>query len=255
MKRRHAQIVSSLIFSSMIWATAQAEEAISPTAVFSEISRKTVDLGDRRITYVRIRPPLFPSLSAKPAAAAVPIVSAEAQVALDELGAKDFVDLGVGANVYYGENQRPVTELRWHDEQGLQYIAWSSADFRYLSQLRNFESSTTVYQWFPMVTPLEFVDPREKAPVPDGLALRLTDVEYHVCFEAKDDASQEKVLDGLDLIHAYYQLHYKELKAAYEELQARIAEDERLRILNPPAPKDATIRFWKIAAPSSVTNK
>ena len=91
--------------------------------------------------------------------------------------------------------------------------------------------------------------PGQKPPIPDGLNLSTTQADYVVDASDKNVDSQETTLAGLDTLHAYYQLHYAELKAAYEKAQvASDAQDRQLR-LHPPKTPDTTIRFWIPANP------
>ena len=153
--------------------------------------------------------------------------------------------LNLTASVYIGKPT--ITELRWRDETGeKEYQAWSNIDFRYLTQLPYLETPTTVYQWFPFVDAYTLADfpAGEKPPIPKGLKLRAKGADYVVNLTGKELVSQEITLAGLDYLHAYYQLNYAELKAAYKKRQAENDARERELMLNPPKTPDTTIRFW-----------
>jgi hypothetical protein len=213
---------------------------------FSEISRRVINLGDHTMTLIRVRPPVLPKAPPPPAA---PAPTAD-QIATEErMAKKSFASLNLTATVYLGK--QTVTELRWRDETGeKEYQAWSNVDFRYLTQLSSFETPTTVYQWFPFVDAYMLSDfpAGQKPPIPKGLKLSSKGVDYVASLNTKDLVAQESTLTGLDYLHAFYELHYAELKASYEKTEAEnAAREEQLR-LNPPKTPDTTLRFWIPAA-------
>jgi hypothetical protein len=213
-----------------------------PERQFSEISRREVTVGDHKMTLIRVRPPV---LDKAPPPPAPPAPTPEQQATEERLAKKDFATLNLTATIYIGKPT--ITELRWRDEAGeKEYQAWSNVDFRYLTQLSSFETPTTVYQWFPFLEAYTLADfpAGEKPPIPKGLKLGGKGVDYVVNLTAKDLAAQETTLAGLDYLHAYYQLHYKELKAAYEKTEVENAAREKELLLHPPKTPDTTIRWW-----------
>jgi hypothetical protein len=218
-------------------------DAARPPVQFSEISRREVTVGDHKMTLIRVRPPALPK--APPPLPAPPAPTA-GQIATEErMAKKSFASLNLTATVYLGK--QTITELRWRDETGeKEYQAWSNIDFRYLTQLTDFENPTTVYQWFPFVAAYTLADfpAGQKPPIPIGLKLGTKGADYVVNLAAKDLDSQETTLAGLDYLHAYYQLNHAKLKAAYEKRQAENDARERELMLNPPKTPDTTIRFW-----------
>lgn len=223
-----------------------AYAAIPPTAeavVYSEINRKTVILDDHKVTLIRVRPPVLPKAPPPPSPREL---TAEEQARADELATKDYATLNITATVYLGGKQT-VSELRWRDETGaLSFVAYSNADFRYLTQLLDLETETTVYSWFPFVDSCDLTNwpADQKYPLPLGLAFSTTEAEYFVDTRAKDSKGQTTTLAGLDYLHAYYRLHYAELKADFETREAENAERERLLRENPPKTPDATLHWW-----------
>ncbi len=219
-----------------------AKASTPPERQFSEISRREVTVGDHKMTLIRVRPP---ALDKAPPPPAPPAPTPEQQATEERMAKKDSATLNLSATVYLGKPT--ITELRWRDETGQkEYVAWSNADFRYLTQLPYLETPTTVYQWFPMVDAYTLADfpAGEKPPIPKGLKLGGKGADYVVDLTSKDLDSQEITLAGLDYLHAYYQLHYKELKAAYEKRQAENDARERELALHPPKTPDTTLRFW-----------
>lgn len=231
--------------ASSLWAEA--------TYPYIELGRKVVKTGDHTVTLVRVRPPQLPK--APPAPLPEPL-TAEQQSRIEQLEKKTHATLNITATVYL-DGKQPITELRWRSEDtgNLEYVVYSNADFRYLTQLHNLETETTVYSWFPFVSAYSLADwseePGARFPIPSGLTFSSTEVEYFVDSRAKDVAGQETTLEGLDYLHAYYQLHYKELRSAYEKREAEnVAREEELR-KNPPKTPDATVRWWPLPSQPS----
>jgi hypothetical protein len=218
----------------------------NPAASFTEISRKEVRMGDHTLTLIRVRPPVLPKAPSPPAPLAT---TAEQSATSGRLAEKACASLNLTVTVYLG---RPtVTELRWRDESGKkEYKAWSNADFRYLTQLPSLETPTTVYQWFPFVEVYNLADlpPGTKPPLPKGLKLDPRGADYAVNLSAKELPQEETTLAGLDYLHAYYQLHYAELKANYDKREGENAAREKELRIHPPKTPDTTLRYWIPAA-------
>lgn len=237
----------------LLAATVTASEGVAPLSntsspVYIEVSRKVVNFEDHKMNLVRVRTPSLPKAPPPP----TPLPSSpEDQATSDRLAAKDYVTLNVTATVYLRSGQTPVTELRWSDETGARHFrAWSSADFRYLDQLQSLETETTVYdRGFPFVDVIspEDLPADQKSPIPARLSLSSTEAVYVVDTRATGLKDQETTLAGLDYIHAYYQLHHAELKAAYNKRDLENTESERELREHPPKTPDATLRWWPIS--------
>lgn len=237
--------------SSLSWAADAAEKADLAIGYVELSARKVVTFADQKMTYVRVRPPVLPK--APPPPACRPPTSEE-QAAANRMEEKAYASLSVTATVYLRPGLTPVTELRWADETGERsYHAWSSADFRYLTQLHHLETETTVYMWFPFVDvyTLEDWPADQKSPVPAELSFKAVEAYYFVDSRAKEVKNQETTLAGLDYLHAYYQLHYSTLKAEYERREAENAERERELKENPPKTPDVILRWWPITTKPS----
>lgn len=247
----HPLRIASLVGLVVTVALAAGESGMPTVAdpmpqviAFSEVTRKVVILKDRTVTLIRVRPPALPKaplrLASRP-------VTPQEQADSDRMEKKAYAMLTVSATVYLGEN--PVTELRWRNETGeTEYRAFSNVDFRYLTQLSTLETDTTVYAWFPFVDVCDLVAGRidQASPIPGDLTFSATEAEYFVDARAKDIKGQETTLAGLDYLHAYYQLHYKELKADYEKREAENAARENELRKHPPQTPDVTLYFWPI---------
>lgn len=226
--------------------SSKTTDATESAIHYSEVSRKTINLGDHKMTFVRVRPPVLPPPPPPPP---VHKPTAEEIAAAERLAEKAYVTLNVSATVYlYGD--RAITEIRWRNPEtgNHDYRAWSNADFRYLTQVTDLESDTTVYSWFPFVDVWDMTSlPADERPeLPANLSFSKTQVEYYLDKRAKDTKDQEETLAGLDYLHAYYQVHYPELKAYYDKLMADNAAREKELRENPPIKPDTVIRFWPI---------
>jgi hypothetical protein len=220
-------------------------EPAAPVVRYTEVSRKTVTLKDHKVTLIRVRVPTFPKAPLPPAPRQP---TAEEQAMAERYAKKDYADLNVSATVYIG-GATPVTEIRWRNETGeIEYRAWSNADFRYLAQLPSLETETTVYSWFPFIDSCDLKEwPSDyKYPIPEGLNFSTTETEYFIDARTKELKDQEITLAGLDYLHAYYQIHYKDLKADYERREAENAAREKELREHPPVKPDTVIRFWPI---------
>lgn len=215
----------------------------------TELSRKTVDLGTHKVTFIHVTQPRLSVLPTPPAVAVTP-PSAE-QVAADEArAAKTYEQLSASVTVYPGAGERPtVSDLTWWHE-GKRYQAWSNIDFRLLTQLPELETETHVFSWFPFVSEGSV----EEIPVaerPAGLSLfPLADTapQYYLEGSTEEIAPIEGTLHGLDYLHAYYQLHHARLASEYAERLAVATAQEAELAKNPPKPADTVIHFWKVSA-------
>jgi len=220
-----------------------SSETPSAAVTYSEVRRKVVTVDDHTVTLVRVRPPALPKLPASPAPQAA---TAEEQATAERYAKKGYAMLNLNVTVYLG-GKTPVTEIHWQSEGGQSvYRAWSNVDFRYLTQLPNLETETTVYSWFPFLDVCYLKDwpAGQKSPIPAELDFSTTEAEYFIDSLTKNSKDQEITLAGLDYLHAYYQINYADLKAAYEKREAENAERELQLRENPPKKPDTVIHFW-----------
>lgn len=223
----------------------EVQPDLTPLDAAPVLARKVVDHGTHTATYTRIRPPVLAKRPIPPPQPERELTSQERE-AMERREAKDYASLAITATVYLGAKQT-VTALRWWDPKtGEQYRAYSNADFRYLTQIRDIETETHIYSWFPFVDSCELSElpPDEPNPIPKGITFEAGTVEYLLDTRAKADASQARTLDLLDHIHALYQISLPELKADYEKRMKEAAEREEELRKNPPVPPDTKTFWW-----------
>ena len=249
MKRYSKTIIGLLsIGPSLLWA---GETTVAPiqhgSLVYSEVTRKVASLKDHKVTLVRVRGPLPPNAPTAPVQSLLPLPKEE-QAREDRLAKKAYAALNVTATVYLG-GKTPVTELRWRNETGVrEYHAWSNADFRYLTQLTELETETTVYSWFPLVDSIDLTTwTKDQAyPLPAWLRFTGDAPDYQLDPKIKDWKDQETTLAGLDYLHAYYQLNVRALKTAYDKRMSDARTEEIRLARNPPKKTDTVTYFWPI---------
>lgn len=236
-----------LLVPALALAADPPPETSSTTVIqFTELSRKVVNLGDHKITFVRVRPPVLP---APPPPPPVRKPTAEEIATAKRMEKKAYATLNITATVYLDKN-RTVSELRWRNEEtgNHEYRAYSNVDFRYLTQLHHLETETTVYAWFPFVSEYDLRNlPADEEPprLPD-LVFSGKEAEYFVDSRAKSVETEEMTLAGLDYLHAYYQLNHAKLKWDYEKRMAENEARERELRENPSIKPDTVMHFWPI---------
>jgi len=167
------------------------------------LGRSTVKLPDRRVTYIKIRPPAIPAQSVTPPLPPAAKPSPEEVLAELRREAKPQIQLGIGATVYAGSPT--VTELSWQLPDGRRFRAFSSVDFHHLTQLGHLETETTVYGWFP------FFYNGDSADLPSGVREALTanssDPQYLFEGTEADAVASKSTLQALDYLHVYFELN------------------------------------------------
>ena len=208
------------------------------------VARRTAVLADRTVVYLCIRPPRLPA-AVPPAAPPTETPGAEALQAEALRAAKTQVDLGLSAVVYAGSPA--VTELSWTRPDGHVCRAYSNVDFTHLADLAELETETTLYHWVPLITE------GDPAALPGDVRAALAEAgaAAHYLFEGDEAEAQAEAatLQGIDHLHAYFQLHQTELLAATARRQAEAAEQARRAALTVAQPKTETLFFWKIENP------
>lgn len=204
-----------------------------------ELSRKTVRVGGRSITYLRIAPPEFVPTNPTTTAVTLPTELELAREKARQAKTFEFVSLSVSVFV---EGEKIVSELVWwNGERRLRAV--SNVDFRLLADLVEFETASHVFGWFP----LTFELPGQPEA---GLAAKLppagAGADFVFLGSPEDAAANEVTLGALDALHAYYELNERALAEAFRKRRAAedAAEERRLREPAPTAP-DTIVYFWR----------
>lgn len=234
---------------AIIFGTAAANAAddfpSEPKEVlYTEVTRRVVQLADHKVTYILVRPPTLPKRPATPPPAVV-LPTAEEQATAERQAAKPCESLTLFATVYIGAPT--VSQLTWWQD-GRQFRAYSNVDWRCLDQLNQLETAETVYEFTPLMSTCELASLPEadRPPILAQLGFSDTEAEYLVEGTEADLAAAESSLRALDFIHGFYQLNKSELAAASAARELANAARERELKAHPPKPADVVIRFWPI---------
>ena len=245
MSLRTWMIVLPLLPMPLAAGELSAEVATSVSAA-QELARKVVAVGEKKVTYIKITPPLLPP----PVITPTPqprTLTAEEQATEDARAAKAFVQLNLSVTVYPGTAELPtISDLNWWHE-GKRYQAWSNIDFRYFNQFTTIEAEHYIFSWFPGIGEGS-VDSVHASNRPAGYSLfAVTDTapQYYFEGEAADMAAVADTLAGLDYFHAYFSIHKEELAVEYKKRLSEAEAAERARFASPPKKLDSVIYFWK----------
>jgi hypothetical protein len=213
--------------------------------------RSVVAIPNGTVTYLRIRPPLLPAPPAPPPPTPAAPLSPEAQAALEAYESKPYAMLSVSVTVYTrADDSVAVTKLTWRDNDR-SFCAWSTADFRLLTQLNDIETASHRFSWFPFTDVLPLAEvPQAQAPA--GLALFPTTLdpeslpEYYLEGTEADAAAMEPVLGAFDWLLAYYHVNRVQLAADLVRREAEAIEHARKAAEEAAKPKHEKVFFWKI---------
>lgn len=252
MRTRFALFLPWLSLIANPLAAEAATDSTPIPAPVTELTRKVVDLGTHKVTYIRITPPQLPVIPQPPPP---PVVQpTPEQIAAEEArAAKTYEHLSVSVTVYVGSGNIPtVSDLNWWHE-GKRYQAWSNVDFRLLSQVNHLETPTHIFGWYPFTGQGSVEEiPAEQRPA--GFSLFTTaDTTPHYFVEGTEEDLEAVAgtLAGLDYFHAYYQLHREKLASEYAKRMAEAEAHAAELAKNPPKPVNTTIHFWKMPASTS----
>ncbi len=202
------------------------------------LARSTVEVGGRTTTFVRIRPPALP---ASPASTSEPAPEPDAAALAEEARLATKACVGWQPAVVVHLRPPVVSELRI-EVAGRPVTVWSNVDFRVLASVCQWESASTVYVGFPIVTE---VGPEDDVR-PADLNLSPGSAEYVVEATAADLAGHETDLAPLDAILAYHDLHREALVAEQARREALAAELDRQAAEAAAKPRHEKIYFWKV---------
>lgn len=200
------------------------------------LARRTVALGEHRITLVRIRTPHLPVLPPAP----VRPPTAEELATEARQATKLQVFASFMATIYPG----PVTEIVWQDGART-FRAYSSIDFRFLQGLSQIETDTVVASWF--CVPMEGDETGLSVKLRARLGLDLLHAGYLVDATAEEMEAAPEAFAVLDAIQDYYEANHRQLAAAYWKTQAENEARESDLLAHPPVRPDTTVYVWKPA--------
>jgi hypothetical protein len=262
-------------------AFAQTESSADPLAGVrvTELARREVWQGGRRLTFIRISPPTFPARQA-PTRAAQPAPTPEQLAAEERRAAKTYHHVTLMGAVYIGDATTPtVTEIRWprlpdsasessetaSDSTALarrrpasearQLRAFVPFDLRHIQTFTELETADAIYGFTIFLSPVETASLHDDQRPPE-LALftsaspdasRDTAAAPAYLFDGTEADAQalDATLSGLELLLAHAQENRAALAADFARVEAENAERTRQAALNPPRPKNQTIYFWK----------
>jgi hypothetical protein len=219
--------------------TASAVNLDSATSVLSRTAplvRRTVTVGDHRMTLVRIGAPRLPKLPVVPPTPA----SAEALATEARRAAKTSDYASFMATVHAG----PVTEITWQSGDRT-FRAYSNIDFRNLDGLAEIETDTAVLSWWCL--PFDDSDNGLPEALQKQLHLSAKFSEYVVDATEEEMAAAPEAFAVLDGLHAYYDAHRQELIAAHQQRQAAADARAAELLAHPPVTPDTTVYIWKTA--------
>lgn len=242
--RRTSRSASRVVVAALTLpiSTLFAQIVDEPPVEPGEIGRVTVQTGDHRTTFIEVVSETGIKATPPTRSSAQPVPSAAESVEALQQAAKDFRMLSLQATVFPNA-AGCTTLLHGQTAEGSEWQAVSSADFRLLTQLGQFETATAVYAWFPFVDVGDVTDP--KRPMNESVTSH-AGAGYRVTQGVLDTTTTE----ALTHLHAYYEAHQTELAADFTRREAenarlaaeaaRLAEEERTH----PRPKpDRIIRY------------
>ena len=216
-------------------ATVSTDSASGILSRAVPLVRRSVRVGDHRMTVVRIRAPRLPKLP--PALQTPPSADDLATEARRAMKTEAYASFSL--LLYPG----PITEITWQYGERT-YRAYSSIDFRYMEGLSEIETDTAIFSWFGL-PPLEQGEDGLAPELRKRLGLRPTYVEYVVDSTKTEMEAVPEAFAVLDAIHTYYEANRRQLAVAYGQRQAERDAREAYRLAHPPVVPDTTVYLWK----------
>ncbi len=221
-----------------------------------------VDLGNRKITFNRIEPPVLKLrqivLDKPPAVAATPVqLTPEEQAEALRWEQMDYQTFYPSATAYEGKGSEVFV---WTQDGGVRFL--SSIDFRYFQPVYGFEGEGVYYSTFFMLELWTEVAVEEAKLEDPSLA-----IEYPNFPQEVDGVSQfevisptpgeenEKAIAAMEALHSYYDQDRTKLIKEYQDAEAaRIVHEQWLKN-NPPIPQDTVINYFPIRSDHAKTNE
>lgn len=216
------------------------------------IQSRTVDLGERQVTFEKIRPLSLPPIPEPPERTEVEL-SAEQLQALEEARVVQHIFLGVTVYVPDEGPDAAKSLVRYWCRQGKQPVSmWINANMVWVGAFAEYETEEASYSLMMLPTEYRFETMRRVAAL-SGREWQEPDIP-----KFDDDGTGEiRVIEGnpseaeLEPIKALMELYRTDkvrLRALYEQ---RLAEAEQKRLereADPPEKKDLRIRYWRLDA-------
>lgn len=220
------------------------------------LSSRTVDLGERRVTFERIRPLSLPPIPEAPAE--TPTQEAiEAMSSHVREATKDRRFTFVGATVYVTDEGPEAAKslVRFWPNQGEAPVSmWVNANMIWLGVTSQYESDEAVYDL--MMLPTEYrIDLMQNAARLAGReweAPKLPDFGSHGTGEFRVIEGNPTAADlaPFKALMKLYRTDKVRLRADYERRVAEARQRRLEREANPPEKKDLRIRYWRLDEPA-----
>jgi hypothetical protein len=246
----------SLLAASLSPAEESATEPTPRLRVSGEdiLSTRTVDLGERRVTFEKVRPLSLPPIpeAIRPELDAAAIAKLEA---FAEQARKQH-HVFVSGTVYLRDDPQGAKSLvrLWSHRQRQPVSMWVNANMLWFGGFADYETEDADYSLMLLMSAISL----------DGMAeaARQAGVEWpdpQIPDFGEDDTGEIRIVEGepsaaeLEPIRSLMQLYRTDkarLEAAYAQRLAA-AEVRRLeRLADPPEKKDIRVRYWRLDQPA-----
>lgn len=244
---------------ALLTAISAFSEEIEPSPkprlqTFAEdvIQSRTVDLGERQVTFEKIRPLSLPSIPEPPEQVEVELSTEQLQ-AFEEAKKVQHIFLGVTVYIPDEGSEAAKSLVRYWCRQGEQPVSmWINANLLWVGAFAEYESEEVSYSLMMFPSEYRFETLRRVAAL-SGQEWQEPDIPE---FDG-DGTGEIRVIEGnpseaeLEPIKALME-HYRTDKVRLRELyEQRLAEAEQKRLereADPPEKKDLRIRYWRLDA-------
>jgi hypothetical protein len=219
------------------------------------LSTRTVDLGERRVTFERVRPLSLPPIPEAVHQEPDPAVMAALEAFAEEVRKRHYVF--VSGTVYLRDDDpqgaKSLVRL-WSNRQRQPVSMWINANMLWFGGFADYETEDADYSLMLLMSAISL----------DGMAeaARKAGVEWpdpQIPDFGEDDTGEIRIVEGdptaaeLEPIRSLMRLYRTDkarLEAAYAQRVAA-AEARRLeRLADPPEKKDIRVRYWRLDQPA-----
>lgn len=216
------------------------QEGTSQTTPNPLPSRKVFQADGHKVTFIRLtNPVLVPVIR--------PVIAKNAEEIATELrrGKKQFVEFVISANIF----EDGLSEIQWSYNDST-YHALSTVNFLHFTGLSEIETDDTVFS---------FLLSMGRAEKTDKILSRLKVMRQvpgigkcdFVVDQVNAGIIEENALLGIDVLHAYYQIHGDAMARAFIAREAEYAKKEAERPKSPTPIPDSEIQYWRVNNPST----